>query len=269
MVTRPDWVPEGLDLDVPSVARVYDYVLGGAHNFAVDREFAREFLAAMPDAKLISQANRAFLHRALRFMIGEGVRQFLDIGSGLPTVGYVHEVAQAIAPESRVVYVDVDPVAVAHSELILRTNKLATAIQEDLRHPDAILDHPETRALLDFSEPVGLILTSILPAIPDDDDPEAILATLRRALCPGSYVVISHVTADTRPDEMDEAARLTKKTTTPVTLRDRAHITRFFAGLELVDPGVVWMTQWRPDHPDDVGAHPERLSNYAGVGRRT
>src|SRR5262249_27894414 len=200
------------------------YVLGGGHNFAVDREFAREFLAVVPDARVIAQANRAFLHRAVRFMIGCGVRQFLDIGSGLPTVGYVHEVAQAMAPESRVVYIDIDPVAVAHSRLILSGNQLATAIQEDLRNPETILDHPDTRALLDYDEPLGLIMTAILPSIPDEDDPDGIMTRLRDRLCPGSYVVISHVTGDARPQEMGEAARLTKQTTTPAVLRTRAEI---------------------------------------------
>src|SRR5262249_17828847 len=175
MTELPDWVPEGVDLATPSVARVYDYVLGGGHNFAVDREFAREFLAVVPDARVIAQANRAFLHRAVRFMIGCGVRQFLDIGSGLPTVGYVHEVAQAMAPESRVVYIDIDPVGVGPSRLILSGNQLATAIQEDLRNPETILDHPDTRALLDYDEPLGLIMTAILPSIPDEDDPDGIM----------------------------------------------------------------------------------------------
>src|SRR5262249_37903831 len=223
------------------------YVLGGGHNFAVDREFAREFLAVVPDARVIAQANRAFMHRAVRFMIGCGVRQFLDIGSGLPTVGYVHEVAQGMAPESRVVYVDIDPVAVAHSRLILSGNDMEAADLEDLRHPSAMLDQRETGALLDYGEPLGLILTSILPSIPDEDDPDGIMTRLRDRLCPGSYVVISHVTGDTRPEEMGEAARLTKQTTTPAVLRTRAEIMRFFAGLELVEPGVGWLTQWRPE----------------------
>src|SRR5215468_4276674 len=170
---RPDWA-EGVDLSMPSVARAYDYALGGAHNFAVDREFLRAFEAVVPQTRAAARANRAFLHRAVRFMVGEGIRQFLDVGSGIPTVGNVHEVAQGLDPDAKVVYVDIEPVAVAHSRQILAGNGRATAIQEDLRHPKAILDHPDTRALLDFSQPMGLILAAILHAIPDEDDPHGI-----------------------------------------------------------------------------------------------
>ncbi|MEO3781150.1 SAM-dependent methyltransferase [Micromonospora sp. B11E3] len=264
---RPDWAPEGIDLSKPSVARAYDYWLGGSHNFAIDREFARQAIAAVPDLRLVARANREFLHRAVRFMIDMGIRQFLDIGSGIPTVGNVHEIAQTIVPDARVVYVDIDPVAVAHSEQILSDNEFAAAIHEDLRRPEVILDHPATRALLDLNQPVGLLLASVVHAIPDEDDPYGILNRLRTALCPGSYVAISHVTTDSRPQEMGEGARLSGRTTTPVTARTRAQVERFFDGLELVEPGVVWSPLWRPESPEDVGDHPERMSFYVGVGR--
>ncbi|GAA3729411.1 SAM-dependent methyltransferase [Plantactinospora mayteni] len=264
---RPDWAPEGIDLSKASVARAYDYWLGGSHNFAIDREFARQAIAAVPDLRMVARANREFLHRAVRFMIDMGIRQFLDIGSGIPTVGNVHEIAQKVVPDARVVYVDIDPVAVAHSEQILSGNEFATAIQEDLRRPEVILDHPATRALLDLDQPVGLLLASVVHAIPDEDDPYGILNRLRAALCPGSYLAISHVTTDSRPQEMGEGARLSGRTTTPVTARTRAQVERFFEGLELIEPGVVWSPLWRPESPEDVGDHPERMSFYVGVGR--
>jgi SAM-dependent methyltransferase len=264
---QPEWAPEGIDISTPSVARSYDYLLGGSHNFAVDRDYSRRILAAMPDVRLTAQANRAFMHRAVRFMVDTGIHQFLDIGSGIPTVGNVHEIAQTAAPQTRVVYVDVEPVAVAHSEQILAGNDGATVIQEDLRHPDAILDHPQAKALLDFDQPVGLLLVAILHAIPDQDDPAALVARLHQALCPGSYVAISHFTADSLPTEVDEVQRLTDRTTTPVTTRSRVRVERFFAGLELVEPGLVWASQWRPDHPQDLDG-PERASLYVGVGRK-
>ncbi|MEN3357120.1 MAG: hypothetical protein V7637_1102 [Mycobacteriales bacterium] len=264
----PDWAPEGIDLNTPSVARAYDYALGGAHSFAVDREFFRAMEAAIPEARVMFRANRAFMHRAVRFMIGAGIRQFLDLGSGIPTVGNVHEIAQRSAAESRVVYVDIDPVAVAHSRLILADNDRAAAIQEDARHVDAILDHPDTRSLLDFDQPVGLILAAILHAVPDDDEAYGTMARLRGVLAAGSYVAISHATADSRPEEALAAEQVTKQTNTPGRLRGRAEVLRFFTGLDLVEPGLVWTPQWRPDRPDDVGAHPERLVTYAGVGRK-
>jgi hypothetical protein len=265
---RPDWAPEGVDLSTPSVARAYDYALGGAHSFAVDREFFRAFEATLPQARMMLRANRAFMHRAVRFMVEAGIRQFLDIGSGIPTVGNVHEIVQDLDPTARVVYVDIDPVAVAHSRLILAGNGGAVAIQEDLRHPDLILEHRETRALLDFDEPVGLILAAILHAVQDRDDPYGNMARLRDALCPGSYVAISHATADGHAEEARAAERVTEQTNTPSTVRTREEVMRFFTGFDLVEPGLVWTPQWRPYSPDDVGDHPERMVTYAGVGRK-
>lgn len=264
---QPHWAAEGIEPNTPNMARAYDYLLGGAHNFAVDREFVHKVLTVMPDFRQIALANRAFLYRAVRFMIGAGIRQFLDIGSGIPTVGNVHEIAQKLAPESRVVYVDIDPLVVTHSRQILAGNDRAAVIQEDLRRPKAILDHPQARALLDLDQPLGLMLVFVLSAIPDEDDPHGIVAWLRDALKPGSYLALSHSTADSR-EEMRVAERETRQTTTPVMTRTRDEVLRFFDGFELVEPGLVWPPQWRPDSPDDVGEHPERLANYVGVGRR-
>lgn len=265
---RPDWAPEDVDLSKPSIARAYDYWLGGEHNFAVDREFSHQLFEAIPDTRLMARANRAFLHRAVRFMIDAGIRQFLDLGSGIPTVGNVHEIAQRLAPDARAVYVDIDPVAVAHSELILAGNDRAAAIREDVRRPEAVLAHPQTRALLDFDQPVGLLLAAVLHYVPDGDDPHALVARLRQALCPGSYIAISHPTADSRPADAQEAVRMTRQTATTARPRSRAEVEQLFTGLELVEPGLVWAPLWRPELPDDDGvAEPERSVNYVGVGR--
>jgi hypothetical protein len=263
---RPDWAPDSIDLTRPSMARAYDYWLGGAHNFAVDREFSRKLFEAVPDTRLMARANRAFLHRAVRFMVDAGVRQFLDIGSGIPTVGNVHEIAQKAAPQARVVYVDIDPVAVAHSQQILAGNDQAAAIPEDLRQPEAITDHPRTRALLDFTRPVGLLLVAVLHYIPDADDPHALVRRLVQRLPTGSYVAIAHPTADSRPGQARKAVSMTRQTSTPATPRPLAQVQRLFTGLQLVEPGVVWAPLWHPDVYDDID-EPERSVNYVGVAR--
>jgi hypothetical protein len=265
---RPDWAPEGIDIERPSAARIYDYWLGGSHNFAVDRETARQVTAIMPDTPLVMQANRAFLHRAVSYLVDAGVRQFLDIGSGIPTLGNVHEVAQKTAPDARVVYVDIDPVAVAHSQHILAGNDLATVVHEDLRHPDRILAHPDVRRLLDFDRPVAVLLLAVLHFIDDAGDPAALVARLRDAVVPGSYLVLSHGTTDGMPDEAARSMEVLRRTSTPPTSRSRAEVARLFAGFDLVGPGLVWAPQWRPEHPGDVGEHPERSVNYVGVGRK-
>jgi SAM-dependent methyltransferase len=264
---RPDWAPEGIDIDRPSAARIYDYWLGGSHNFAVDREIARSVTAAVPDTARIMQANRAFLHRAVRYLVDQGIRQFLDLGSGIPTLGNVHEVAQKAAPESRVVYVDIDPVAVAHSRHILAGNTDATVIQHDLRHVEAILTNPRVRSLLDFRQPMALLMMAVIHFIPDADDPAAIIGRFRDALAPGSYLVLSHGTADgMSPEASRRWLELFTNTTTPGTIRTRAEVERLFGGFELVEPGLVWSSEWRPEHPDDVGDNPQRSAAYAGVG---
>src|SRR5438552_6295741 len=254
---RPDWAPETIDMERPSAARIYDYWLGGSHNFAVDREVARQVTSQVPETPLIMQANRAFLHRAARFLVESGIQQFLDIGSGIPTLGNVHEVVQKATPDARVVYVDIDPVAVAHSRHILAGNERVTVIQEDLRRPDLILSHAETSRLLDLDQPVALLLLAVLHFIPDDDDPYGTVARLSDALAPGSYVAISHGTMDHYPVEVTRlAAEQFRRTPTPIWSRSRAETARFFAGLDLVEPGIVYSSQWRPEHPDEVDDHP-------------
>jgi S-adenosyl methyltransferase len=266
---RPDWAPDGIDLERPSAARIYDYWLGGSHNFAADREVARQVTRMVPETPLIMQGNRAFLHRAVREMVNRGIRQFLDIGSGIPTLGNVHEVVQRMTRDARVVYVDVDPVAVAHSRHILAGNGQVAVIQEDLRRPDRILAHPETTGLLDLGQPTALLLLAVLHFVPDDEDPVGLVGRLRDALAPGSYVALSHGTADNLSAETSRRwVELFKRTPTPGTPRGRADVERFFDGLDVLEPGVVWAPQWRPEHPDEVGDHPERSATYVGVGRK-
>jgi len=264
---RPFWAPEGIDLDRLNAARMYDYALGGSHNFAVDREMVEKVEAMMPGSSLIAHANRAFLRRAVRFCLDAGIRQFLDIGSGIPTAGSVHEVADAVDPESRVVYVDVDPVAVAHGQAILDGDKLAGAIGGDVRRPAEILADPRVTDLFDFTEPMAVLLIAVLHFIPDADDPASIVATLRARLARGSYLVISHGTPEDRPDDADTIGQLYKGTATPLSLRSRAEIERLFTGFELVEPGLTWVTSWRPEPGDDDA--PARREMLAGVGRRT
>ncbi|WP_428964408.1 SAM-dependent methyltransferase [Micromonospora fluostatini] len=255
-------------MERPSVARMYDYYLGGSHNFAADRAAACAMMAAVPDAPLMAQANRAFLRRAVQFLVDAGVRQFLDIGSGIPTVGNVHEIAQRAAPDARVVYVDVDPIAVAHSREILAGNDRATALQEDLRRPERILAHPEVTRLLDFSQPVAVMIVAMLHFVPDSERPAEILRTLRDALAPGSYLVLSQVSPDLRggTPEQDEAERVYQSTDNPLWFRGRDELTALFAGFELVEPGVVWVPEWHPETPE-AAEHAEQAVFMGGVGR--
>lgn len=267
-MVQPEWVPEEIDIERASAARIYDYLLGGSHNFAADREFARKGMAIMPDMVIQAQANRAFLNRAVNFLVGAGVRQYLDIGSGIPTRGNVHEIAQRASADARVVYVDIDPVAVSHGRQILAGNDRATVIQEDFRHADAIVNHPDVRRLFDFEQPVALLMVALLHVIPDSDDPHGIVARLRDTFASGSYLVISHGTDEARPEEVHRLADLSKQLTTSLHLRTRREVERFFDGWELVEPGITWGPMWHPDSPDDVPDRPEHSGTYVGVGRK-
>ena len=266
---RPAWAPRGIDISVPSVSRMYDYYLGGSHNFEVDREAARRALEFMPGLPKIMQANRAFMRRAVRFAVGEGITQFLDIGSGIPTVGNVHEAAQQARPGARVVYVDSDPVAVAHSRAILAGDEHTAVVHADLRTPETILEDPAVRATLDLDQPVAVLVVAVLHFVGDEDDPFAAVARIRDRLAPGSHLVLSHASADGRPEAAASHRELYSRTPTPMTMRSREEIARFFDGFDLVDPGLVWLPLWRPDDPEAAARHPERTTGFAGVGRRT
>ena len=265
VVETSSWVPEGVNVDLPSAARVYDYLLGGGHNFAGDRTLAERLAQVLP-ARDMARLNRAFLRRVVLFMVQQGIRQFLDLGSGIPTVGNVHEVAQEAHPDSRVVYVDYEPVAVAHSELILEGNAQATVIHADMRNPDAILNATETKRLIDFSQPVGLLMVGVVQFIPDADDPWALAVRYRDMLANGSYFALSAFTWDNAPDGMAGAVEVFKKSQDPIYPRTREEIIRMFEGYELVEPGIVYTPEWRPERAEDVGANAERSNLYAGVG---
>jgi len=270
MTTQPGWVPPGIDTGKANIARVYDWWLGGVHNFRADQDAARAMIAVDPNVRAIARANRAFLGRAVRFLAeSAGIRQFLDIGSGIPTSRNVHQVAQEAAPGARVVYADADDVVVAHSRLLLEGNPDAAVVHADLRDPASILGAPETRLLLDFRRPVAVLLVSVLHFLADDSQPWQIVSSLRDALPPGSYLVISHACSDGNPGTVAQAKTVYQsKVASQGRARDRAEITRFFDGFTLVDPGLVWVPQWRPDNPEDIPPHPEKFWFLAGVAAR-
>jgi S-adenosyl methyltransferase len=266
-VTRPSWAPNGVDIDKPSVARVYDYYLGGSHNFAADREFADKVIAAVPDALWVVQENRAFLRRAVRFLLSQGVDQFIDLGSGIPTVGDVHEVAAAITPSARTVYVDHDPVAVAHSRAILHGNPNTTVYAGDLTEPDAVLSDPDVGTLLDMSRPVGILMIAVLHFIARDDEALAVVNSWASRVVPGSYAAITHGSADRMSDEARETESLYNRSVASLTMRTYDEVVELFTGETLVEPGVVQIPYWRPDQPDDLGPDVARYPGYAGVAR--
>ena len=269
MTVEPGWIPPGIDTTKANTARVYDWWLGGDHNFQADIDAARTSVALDQNMRGTARANRAFLGRAVRFLAGEaGIRQFLDIGSGIPTQDNVHQVAQAAVPGSRVVYADNDDVAVAHSRLILQDNQDATVIQADLRQPGKILADPSVQLLLDFDRPVGLLLVAVLPFVSDDDQVRDILATLRGALPPGSYLVISHPCRDADPVLARQHEKVyASRVDTPFRMRTREEIARLFDGFTLAEPGLVWVPEWRPQSPDDVPADPRKFWILGGVAR--
>jgi SAM-dependent methyltransferase len=262
-------VLSGLDVDRPNAARIYDYYLGGAHNFAVDRRVAEQAIVVHPDIPLMAHANRAFLRRVVLWLVAAGVRQFLDIGSGIPTVGHVHEIAQSVAPASRVVYVDIDSVAVAYTRHILGGNGRAAVVQEDFRRPEDILDAPEVRRLLDLTQPVAVLVLALLHHLPDVEDPAALISRLTAPLVPGSYLAISHGTEDGRRDGATVGKEIYRRSGLNIMPRSRAQVEALFNGWELVEPGVVWVTQWHPEWPDDPRRQPEDSSFYGGVARKS
>ena len=239
--------PWYLDTSVPNVARVYDYLLGGKDNYAVDRRAAAELVRLIPGAVKACHQNRQFLSRAVRFLASEaGIRQFMDIGTGLPTQGSVHQVAHDITPDARVMYVDYDPVVVSHAQALLVRNPATVAINGDLREPVAILGHPAVQALIDFTEPVAILLVAVLHFLRDDDKPYEVVDTLKAAMPAGSYLVLSHVTSDGIPAEVvRDVHDLYEQTTAPGTARTRSEIERFFDGMEMVEPGLVNVCNWR------------------------
>jgi len=249
-------------------ARIYNYLLGGKDNYAADRGPAEAALKVWPDMAFTAQANREFLGRAVRFLAGEaGIRQFLDIGTGIPTAGNTHEVAQAITPESKVVYVDYDPVVLAHARALLTSNDAGATeyIHADLRNADSIL--AQAAQLLDFTKPVAVTMLAILHALPDSDDPYAIVARLMDAVPPGSYLAISHAGSDRLDQESQQSIgdSWNGRVQQQFTLRTREQVAEFFAGTDLVEPGVVPVEDWRPE-PGTTGEGKSTV--WCAVGRK-
>ncbi|MEN3535752.1 SAM-dependent methyltransferase [Microbispora sp. ZYX-F-249] len=262
--------PTRLNTSVPHPARVYDYWLGGKDNFAADREVAEAVKSASPGVVQGVRDNRAFLGRAVRFLAEEGITQFLDIGTGIPTRGNTHEVAQAVNPAARVVYVDNDPIVMVHARALLRSapEGRTAYVEADLRDPDAILEHPDTLATLDFGRPIGLVIVGTLMYIKDEDDPFGVVKRYTDALVPGSYLAVSHVTGDFAPESLTAFAEAYNAGSVPLVLRTGAEISRFFEGFELVEPGLAALGEWRPA-PDDVPLPADHVHGaYGVVGRK-
>jgi SAM-dependent methyltransferase len=247
---------------------MYDYVLGGGHNLEADRVLVDRLLEVLPEMRRMAITNRAFLRRAVLFMVERGIRQFLDLGSGIPTVGNVHEIAQQANPECRVVYVDNEPVAVAHSELVLEGNGRAVILQADITEPNVVINAIPTRSVLDLSQPIGLLAVTIGHHISPARDPKSVFATYRRAIAPGSYLAITHASDDFATERTEEAGAIYNGSHMNYFPRPRAEVLDFFGTLELVEPGLVTTSQWRPDREDDVASDPVYDGFWAGVGRK-
>ncbi|TDU04203.1 S-adenosyl methyltransferase [Streptomyces sp. 846.5] len=268
-----EWVPPLIDTSVAHPARMYDYYLGGKDNFPADREAAERVLALGPQMRMFARANRAFLGRAVRFLAERGIDQFLDIGTGIPAAGNTHEVAQSVNPAASVVYVDNDPIVLAHARALMAGHGMGatTVIQADLRDPAEILAHPKVRAAIDFGRPVALMLVAVLHFVTDEEDPDALTKLLRDALPAGSYLVISHATADFVPAEaraqVDTVTDVYRqRATSPLILRTGERINDFFGDFALLDPGLVQVPFWRPESevPEDMA----QVVFYGGVARK-
>jgi SAM-dependent methyltransferase len=265
--TSPN-VPK-VDMSKPNAARMYDYHLGGAHNFEPDRVLADQVAQVAPWVKDVARINRAWLRRVVNYLMSQGIRQFLDLGSGIPTVGNVHEIAQRADPAARVVYVDYEPVAVHHATNLLRDNENATVVWADVREPRAVLEHAEVARLIDLREPVGLLLVGLLLFVDDEDDPAGLVQAYRAACAPGSYLAISTMSQD----EADPATReqlaallgLYEGADERITPRTKETIEGWFAGTSLVEPGLTLLDGWRPDRESSTS--PARLLGYGAVGR--
>lgn len=254
-----------LDVTVPSAARLYDFYLGGHHNFAADRRLARRVYEVIPEAPYIARMNREFLRRAVRYLTERGFRQFIDIGCGLPTVGPVHDIAQSIAPDSRVVYVDNEPVAVAHSKILLRENDRTAVLRADLTDPEAILDSETVRKMIDFDEPVAVLMVAVFHFVGDDHEPMGVLDRYRNRLKAGDHLVFSHASGDTSP-HWRRAMDLYENTHNPLYLRSYQEIVKMLSGYSLVDPGLVRVPAWRPERPEDA-KDASACPFYGAVGR--
>ena len=243
----PRRIPPQVDIRKPSVARVYDAILGGKDNFPWDRAVAAEVIAAFPQAATSARLNRQVLERAVRYLHDQGIDQFLDVGSGLPTVRNTHEIAQELNPRALVAYVDNDPIVLTHGRAQLADDAATTVVTADIRHPDTILNNPAITAFLDFSRPIGLVLNGVVHHLNDDEDPHGVVIKLTSALAPGSYLQLTHFS--TAAPAAAALERVLMQSLGSGRMRSADEITAFFDGLELVDPGVVLLPEWRPDRP--------------------
>ncbi|MCT9005017.1 SAM-dependent methyltransferase [Streptomyces sp. NPDC054766] len=261
--------PIGIDTSKPHPARMYDWYLGGKDNYPVDEEMGRQMLALEPRVPVMARVNRAFMHRATRWLAQNGVRQFLDIGTGIPTEPNLHQIAQAVAPDARVVYCDNDPIVLAHAAALLRSSDVGVTeyLQADVRDPDAILDG--ARKVLDFGRPVALSLVALLHFVSDADGAHALVGRLLSELPSGSYLMVTHATADFTPEESAAAIAKLKAAGVTLALRSREEFTRFFDGLDLVEPGAAVVHQWHPELGEPVpGQDDGVIPGYGAVGRK-
>lgn len=254
----------GIDVTTPNHARVYDYFLGGKDNFAADRLAAEKIAQVAPDTALLARANRGFLSRAVRVMIESGVRQFLDLGTGIPTSPSVHEVARALDPSIRVVYVDNDPVVTTHNSALLATADGVVSVTGDVRQPEEILNDQHLRAVIDFDEPVGLLCVAVLHLVTDTEEPAGIMARFHARLAPGSHAAICQFAAESHPAGIRQFEEIYANAPVKVTFRPCEQIRSFFGGLDILPPGVVEVGDWRPD----MQPLSTRLKILGGVGRK-
>ncbi|MFE1312869.1 SAM-dependent methyltransferase [Streptomyces sp. NPDC058755] len=254
-----------IDTSRPHPARIYDYLLGGKDNYDVDRRAGDELAAAAPEVRMGLQANRAFLRRAVRYLVSSGIRQILDIGTGLPTSPNVHEIAHELAPDARVAYVDNDPIVAAHANALLSSSGATSVVLADVRDPQAIVNHPEVRRAIDFDRPVALLLVAVLHFLTDAEKPAQAVAALRDALPADSFLVLSHATGDFA--DRSAAQAVYNKATATLNLRSRAEVEGFFGGFELVEPGLAQVPFWRPDTPPPPRS--AEIGFYGGVARKT
>jgi hypothetical protein len=265
--TESSLIVEGIDLSRPSVARMYDYLLGGYHNFEIDRIIADKTKVLYPDVALAAQVGRAFLRRSVNYLLGKGVRQFIDIGSGIPTSGHIHEILQAADIDGRIVYVDIDPVAVAHSKAILRDNTHTLALLGDARNPEKIFSNIQQSNYIDFNQPAAILFITLLQFIEDIYESQALITRYRDLLAPGSYLAFTYGTTEgTPPGVLEGFSKLSEASPTKAYYRNRDEIFGIFEGYEFEEPGIVYAPLWHPEGPEDIFLdQPERSLIYAGV----
>ncbi|MFI0352678.1 SAM-dependent methyltransferase [Actinomadura sp. 9N407] len=265
-----EWAPTGADLTTPNTARIYDYLLGGKDNYDADRKVAEQLLKIIPESRMAARQNHLFIARAVRFLVKEGVRQFIDIGTKLPARGNVHEVATELAPDARVVFADSDPVVLSHARALLTGSSGSTLVtRADLRRPETVADDPQVRRLIDFDRPVAFILDRVLHFVEDTDEAAGVVGRLHALLPPGGHLVFTHITQEPRPDAGGDVGRVFQPTSGFFWGRGRDEIERIVEAFELVEPGLTYTSQWRPEPGGEEIAFPERTYTLAGVGRRS